>query len=195
MNRRVGLILGLLAAVPTLWLGYMAVIHADELRGGRSHNPSNPWYVRQWRAAEEPSLLLQSQDPKSLRSERFTWLRTFHAPVFVRLDWLADGQVRMTATELTGAGGYDPGVVARRVERLLSREERADLDRAKRTLKPFRQFSLTCWGGLDGSQWMLEASESGKHVFIDLWSPEEGPVRAYALKLLGLTGWTYDYYY
>ncbi|OYX16382.1 MAG: hypothetical protein B7Z09_08110, partial [Brevundimonas diminuta] len=106
-----------------------------------------------------------------------------------------DGQVRITATELTGAGGYDPGVVARRVERLLSREERADLDRAKRTLRPFRQFSLTCWGGLDGSQWMLEASESGKHVFIDLWSPEEGPVRAYALKLLGLTGWTYDYYY
>jgi hypothetical protein len=39
---------------------------------------------------------------------------------------------------------------------------------------------------------MLEASEPGKHVFIDLWSPEKGPVRAYALKLLGLTGWAYD---
>lgn len=55
------------------------------------------WYSRYWRAADEPSLYLASQNPNSpqARSVRFTWLRSFHSPMIVRIDTLADGQLRI----------------------------------------------------------------------------------------------------
>lgn len=222
MDGRLGLVLGVPAVVVAIGLGYMATTQVQYLPKSLWSTPeqavpldegadrpwsaadcgrssakamddfTNDWYSGHWRAAEEPSLFLQSQDAKSMRSERFTWLRSFYAPVFVRLDWLADGQVRMTAKELTGAGGYEPGEVGRMKQRLLSGEELATLDEARGALKPYRRPAAVCSFGVDGARWLLESSAPGEYVFIDRWTPESGPVHDYALKLLALTGWAFD---
>src|SRR5207253_2179117 len=62
------------------------------------------WYALHWRAAHERSLYEASTKPetRSTRTLRFTWLRTFHAPVIVRVDEVASGQIRLTAKELDG---------------------------------------------------------------------------------------------
>lgn len=225
MNRGLGLVLGLLAVVAAVWLGYVATTRIEYLPKSLWSKPvesvpldehtgmpwdtadcssvpymamddfSNDWYSRFWRAAEEPSLYLQSQKAKALRSERFTWLRSFHEPVFIRLDWLSDGHVRMTAKELTGAGGYDPGGIGRTNQRLLSGEELERLDTARGSLKPYQRPAVVCSGGVDGARWILEALEAGDYVFIDRWTSDGGPVRTYGQMLIDLTGWRYEHIY
>lgn len=226
MNRGVGLILGLMAVVAALWLGYTAttrIQYLPERLWSQTEQPwpedeagrlpleltscrdgpfmvmddfLNDWFSRHWRAAEEPSLYVQSEKQGGLRSERFTWLRSFHAPVFVRLDWLADDQIRMTAKELTGLGGYDPGGIGRTEQRLLSADERERLEKARDRLGPFQRPAALCGGGRpDGVRWILESAEAGDYVYVNRWTPDTGPVRAYGLMLLDLTGWRYEHVY
>lgn len=63
------------------------------------------WYSKHLKALEEPSLLGLAKNP-SLQSYRFVWLRTFHHPVIVRLDIMADGTGDLTVKVASGAGGY-----------------------------------------------------------------------------------------
>ena len=148
------------------------------------------WYGRHLRAAGEAPLF-EATGP----TLRFTWLRTFHAPVVIRLDTASDGTVTMTATELSGQGGYEPGTVARRIERRLSAGEAAALRRMVEQTGVLRQAPRTCDLGLDGAQWIVESAGPGGYRFVDRQSPESGPVRAFGLHLIGLTGWTYDNLY
>jgi len=59
------------------------------------------WYSGQLRALDEPSLLEEAKNP-SLESYRFVWLRTFHHPVAVRLDIMADGSGKLTVKIASG---------------------------------------------------------------------------------------------
>jgi hypothetical protein len=148
------------------------------------------WYGRHLRAAGEAPLFEATRP-----TLRFTWLRTFHAPVVIRLDTAADGTVTMTATELSGQGGYEPGTVARRIERSLSAAEAAALKRVVEETAVLQQAPRTCDLGLDGAQWIVEAAGPGGYRFVDRQSPERGPVRVFGLHLIGLTGWTYENVY
>ena len=162
--------------------GFRRVGVLDEHRAG--------WYGQHLRAAgEEP--IFGSPTP----ALRFTWLRTFDAPVVVRLDTTAEGAVLMTATELSGHGGYDPGNVARRIERRLSAEESAALARVLEDTDALQQRPRACDLGLDGAQWIFESTGPGGYRFVDRQSPRDGPVRDLGLHLLTLTGWTYDQIY
>lgn len=145
------------------------------------------WYGGQLRAAGEAPIF-GNRTP----TLRFTWLRTFHAPVMVRLDTAADGAVRMTATELSGKGGYEPGGVARRIERPLTPEEGAALTRVVEAADLADLEPMECDPGFDGAQWIVESAGPGGYRLVERWSPEDGAVRDLGLHLLGLTGWTYD---
>ena len=73
------------------------------------------WYSGQWRAAQEPSIYEASKSPSAATTTyRFTWLRTFHAPVIVRIDVDPRGRMRLTAKQLSGKGGYAPAMWLRR---------------------------------------------------------------------------------
>lgn len=148
------------------------------------------WYGKHLAAAGEAPLF-RSAGP----SLRFTWLRTSHAPLVVRLDTATDGAVTMTATELSGHGGYEPGTVARRIERRLTAEETAALARVLEETAVLKQAPANCKLGLDGAQWVVEAVGPDGYRFVDRQSPEKGPVRAFGLHLIGLTGWIYDSIY
>lgn len=66
------------------------------------------WFSGQLIALHEPSLLAMSKD-KSAQTYRFLWLRSFHHPVAVRVDFHTDGPAVVMTKIGAGEGGYPPG--------------------------------------------------------------------------------------
>lgn len=128
------------------------------------------WYSQQLRAMNEPSMWCGSTADTEYR---FTWLRTFHHPVAVRVT-SNNNVARIEAVELDGAGGYDPGKELRRVSRPMSKEDWLSIQQA-----------MDAWAlkappktlGTDGSMWIFEQSTVRGYRAIEVWSPTSGPAR------------------
>lgn len=152
------------------------------------------WYPGVWRDLREPSLYLQSRRPSGeiLKTVRFTWLRSFHPVIMIRLDWLSPGEVRMTAKRSTGLGGYGAGEIDAELTRSLTQSEVDELRTVMASTHAFSGPSESFHrGGLDGAQWLFEYSAPGLFHFEKEWSAE-GPRRQAGLFLLSLTGWSID---
>ena len=65
------------------------------------------WYSGQLAALKEQPLCCGVEDPQTI--VRFTWLRSFHHPVAIRLFRSGDGRWMLTTKVASGAGGYRPG--------------------------------------------------------------------------------------
>lgn len=165
--------------------------------------PSNPvpllsdlerkWFSTQLAAAQEPSLYATSAQRRvgANTTLRFTWLRSFHPPVVVRIEGLGSATPRLVAKQLSGAGGYAPGGISKHVERPLSHQEqkliRTALEKANvRSVPP-----KVCEFGLDGAEWIVEAVDASGYHFVDRWSPQSGEVRDLGMALLTVTGWDF----
>jgi hypothetical protein len=140
-------------------------------------------------AGEQPLLTLAAETPADAFLMRFIWLPTFHNPVVVRLESTTRGAPRIVAVRLSGAGGYEPGQVFKRIERRLSDEEWQRISSLMARTELLEQEPAECQLGLDGSEWIVEAVDQDGYHFIKRWSPEEGPVREFGSLLLELTGW------
>lgn len=151
------------------------------------------WYAKHWDAANEPSMFELSRTlAKSQReSIRFTWLRTFHAPVMVRIERTGDAAA-IVAKQLSGQGGYDPGIVERTLSRSLTPDELARLNAMLKETAVFSETPKLCNLGLDGSQWIVERASADGYKFVNRWSPESGSVRVFGDFALGLTGWKFE---
>lgn len=152
------------------------------------------WYPKHLLAADEPSLFEASQraGASRLRTYRFTWLRTFHGPVIVRVERDAAGGTRLIAKRLSGHGGYEPGSVDALVERRLTRPEQVAFDRALAGANHLRLPPVDCRMGADGSRWIMEANDGGVYRYVNRWTPEDGAVRDLGDVLLRFTGWQLD---
>lgn len=150
------------------------------------------WYSKHLAAAGEPSLFERARTGQG-DILRFLWLRTFDAPVIVRIEGLRGTAPRLVAVELDGQGGYAPGKVRRRLERSLLPAQSADLRRRLVAQNPLKQPSGSdgCEAGLDGSQWIVERAIGPRYKMVDRWRPETGAVRATGMAMLRLTGWTF----
>jgi hypothetical protein len=141
------------------------------------------WYSKQLTALEEPSLLEVAKD-KTAESYRFTWLRTFHHPVSVRLDILGDGSGVLIAKMASGAGGYDPGKVILNEKAKLAKQQ---IDAFLLQLRKAGFWTLPTMKkemGDDGAEWILEGVKTGNYHVVDRWSPEKGPVRDVGLYMM-----------
>lgn len=141
------------------------------------------WYGSFLNAFREPSLWERSKQSPVAQSYRFTWLRTFHHPVVIRIDVRPDGICELTAKVGLGAGGYDPGMLIRNETRPLTREQSEWF---------LNQVNLEFWnlpkedaktGGLDGSQWVIEGVKNGQYHIEDRWSPDAGPIHDLGLAM------------
>jgi hypothetical protein len=149
-----------------------------------SDSARNTWYSHQLQAMDEPVL-----GPAQKGSTyRFTWLRTFHHPVAVRIS-ADEGRVKLVAVELDGAGGYRPGKVLRRKAIELSRTQFHDLEALIRSKDFWDLPAHEETNGLDGSEWIIEGVSGGNYHVVDRWSPDTGPVREIGEQMLLLTGW------
>lgn len=149
----------------------------------------NAWYSTFLAAAAEPSLHAQTtgKDTGAIRQVRFTWLRSFDPPVTIRIVMERTGY-RLIARELSGAGGYDPGTVARTVDRVLTRDERKTIDGV---LAPalFQPHKADCSIALDGAQWIFEMAQGHAYAMGQRHSPGDGGFREAGLAMIALTGW------
>jgi hypothetical protein len=144
------------------------------------------WYAAQLRAMHEPSLLDLAKD-KSTLAYRFVWLRTFHHPIAVRLVIRPDGTGQLTSTEMTGAGGYNPGVLAHSQTRDVLNDE---VIRFQALLHAIDYWSMPTDGpgaGFDGAEWILEGVHGGEYHVVTRWSPETGAYREACWYLLELS--------
>lgn len=152
---------------------------------------TNAWYSGHLRAAGEPSLYAaRSAMTAGEQTVRFTYLPSFGPPVIVRIAFSASGEARLIAKQLSGAGGYAPGIIARQVDRQLSAGETARVQKllADPTLTP--PPAPNCGPpGNDGSQWIIERIDARGYHFRDEWSPRKGVVLTFGLAMLELTGW------
>ena len=149
------------------------------------------WYSKHLAAAAETSLYKAAQDPANAATKtyRFTWLRSFHEPVIIRVDEAPDGAMRLTAKRLTGKGGTEPGRVGVTVARALTVAESGKL-RALIARGDLANLNpADCVAGGDGAKWILESRVGGTYHFAHRWTPRDGPVREIGLYLLALTGW------
>jgi cell fate regulator YaaT (PSP1 superfamily) len=63
------------------------------------------WYSKQLRALKEPIIF---SDTSKKEMYRFTWLRTFHNPIAIRIE-KENNNYKLYWKLCNGAGGYDPG--------------------------------------------------------------------------------------
>lgn len=137
---------------------------------------------------DEPSLA----PSQGKRSYRFFWLRTFHHPVSVRVTRDSLGAY-ITAVELSGAGGYDPGKVLRRQQTKLTDQQADEFERA---LEADGLWTIPAHDDvarrhmLDGAEWVIEASTTKQRV-ITRMSPKNEPARLMGERFLSLTGWEF----
>jgi hypothetical protein len=141
------------------------------------------WYSSHLRAMSEPVLAA----PTTTRTYRFTWLRSFHHPIAIRIV-SGPGQPKVIAVELDGAGGYDPGKVLRRKEVALSPDEFKQLEEFVHSQDFWSLPSHEKSFGLDGAEWIIEGAADNYHVVVR-WSPESGPVRRLGEHFISVAGW------
>ena len=120
------------------------------------------WYSRHLNAMNETSL---SCGPRtSDESYRFLWLRSFHAPIAVRIERTGE-KYTLIGKILDGLGGYDPGRIERRIRKHLTAEQwrRAiiALDQLDFWKMPTTQHDIV---GTDGAEWIIEGRKDAYHV-------------------------------
>ena len=141
------------------------------------------WYSSHLRAMAEPSL---SCGVSPGESYRFLWLRTFGRPIAVRVE--IGRSNTLTAVELDGAGGYQPGKISRRVQRQLSADEWKTLSDALKATDFWKMPGRDSDRGLDGAQWIMEGRSGHDYHVVDRWSPKAGAYRDLCLMLVKLSG-------
>lgn len=155
------------------------------------------WYSQFLAAAKEPSLYLGAHRtaPSELAVFRFTWLRTFHAPVFIRVFVGPDGKYHIVAKELSGQGGYAPGTRTRTLTRELLSAEAQNFRQLIKQTDFLRQPPSDCRLGMDGSEWIFEAIDQDGYHLSSRWTPDKGPAHDVGEFLLNLTGWDFNEVY
>jgi hypothetical protein len=90
-------------------------------------------------------------------SYRFLWLRSFHHPIAVRVDLLADGSWVLVTKVASGAGGCSPGTLTTNTSRQLTAQEAQSL-RSKVEGGGFWNAPnpVNDQTGTDGSDWIIE---------------------------------------
>ncbi len=154
------------------------------------------WYSSHLRALREPSFAVLAGDRRA-HAYRFLWLRTFDAPIALRVNVSPDGSGTLTVKTTSGRGGYEPGTLVthqRRampraeVRRFLSRLTTARFWQLPTRERPEIEADGTITVTADGAQWILEGVRRGRHHVVDRWRPEHGAYRETALWLVRRAG-------
>jgi hypothetical protein len=150
------------------------------------------WYGSALRAAHEAPLYGPLSTTGTTATYRFTWLRSFHHPIIIRVDERSSGVRILTAKGLSGAGGYAKGVIDNQLVRPLSQAEGAKFHSLLTTTHVLDLAATDCHAGADGAPWIIEAQTRDGYRYVNRWSPQDGPVRDVGVLLLGFTGWHVD---
>lgn len=157
------------------------------------------WFPRQWNAACEPPLenAFGSKN-ESKFTFRFSFLPSFDSSLFMRLETHGQGQT-LIVKQMTGSGGYDPGIIGRSKQIELTDNEVAAIRDSLAHIFAARDAKIaearlegpkdTCFETFDGTTWIFETVQDGQYDLVQATSPKEGPLFDLGLMLLTRTGW------
>jgi hypothetical protein len=147
---------------------------ADPVGKGYFPEGRASFYTKYLSAMKESSVLSPLEKGVE-RVFRFTYLRSFHDPLVVRITE-AGGTSTARALRLKMDENYRPVGIVRDKTWKLDDESK----KAVRTLPEQRDFwkplsateEMIASGGLDGSRWIFEIHDKDGYRMIDVWSPE-----------------------
>ena len=134
----------------------------------------NRWFSAQLFAMKEPVIY---SDKSGNEIYRFTWLRSFHHPIAIRIE-KHDETYILTWKMCDGAGGYKPGKLIVYKQEIIDKanwnEFKSRIDKMDFwNLKTNRKIL-----GSDGAEWILEGKKDSNYHVVDRWS-EGGPAEYY----------------
>lgn len=143
------------------------------------------WYSKQLHSLKEPVLFNKNS---SKEVYRFTWLRTFHNPIAIRIEKDSNGYF-IAWKVCNGAGGYDPGKLITDKRMPLSENDWNKFQGFLNNIDFWNLKNIPNIPGNDGSHWILEGKTPNKYQVIDRWSPNENNDYFQACNfLISLTG-------
>lgn len=161
---------------------------AEQFFGTPELREKENWYGTHLQAAGETNLCGHATDFTQVY--RFTWLRSFHPPVVVRIG-RRESTFQLVAKKLDGRGGYKPGQLV--VDRSIQIDAGEwyhfqDLLREAAFWTSVADRETDVVVGFDGARWILEGVRDGRYWALDRWSPSETPYRRVGVYLLRLAG-------
>jgi hypothetical protein len=145
------------------------------------------WYSDELRKMLEPSLSCGDVPGDTFR---FTWLRSFHPQVAVRV-FAGPEFAELIAIQMSGSGGYAPAAAVDQPHRVLSSREWDDLNNA---VAQTDFWNLPSWrgrGGIDGAQWIVEGRVGSQYHVVNRWTPDPGNFRDLGLLFLKLANFSF----
>lgn len=154
------------------------VVHPDPKGLVYFPKDQESYFTRYLAAMKEPSLMPQAQGEKAF-SMRFTWLRSFHDPIAIRI-WKEGEDHYIRAVKLTKQTDYSPGPASKDFTRKLIDAEWnqiAAISELPQVWTPLNNDERNAFsGGCDGARWIYERRDEGKYSMLDLWCPKDyGP--------------------
>jgi hypothetical protein len=140
------------------------------------------------------SSLSEDPAPNSL-IVRFTWLRTFHPPVVLRVERGAEESWQLRTKIGSGAGGYEPGRLTQEATRALTPADVETLQKLLQTGEFWVLPSQAEESGMDGAQWIFEVRDSTRYHYIDRWCPQDGVAYDVGRHLMTLSGYDFGQLY
>jgi hypothetical protein len=123
----------------------------------------NTWFSKQLSALDEPKLYKDYD----FETYRFTWLRTFHNPISIRLE-KKNNEYLLFVKRANGAGGYNPGQLVQNDTILITESQWDDVIS--------KIYNLNFWKiptversnlmVMDGAEWIFEARKNGKYNMV-----------------------------
>ena len=153
--------------------------------GGQPGSISD-WHIESLAGMNEPSLMDEAASDKSAQVYRLTWLRSFHDPMIFRIVLQTNVQARLTVKKLSlireDGSGYIPiserKLLMDRTRKLGSTEIKnmfAFLEASEFWERPYIDPYIDKMG-TDGSTWIFEGVDKGRHHFTRRWHPLPNPV-------------------
>jgi hypothetical protein len=127
------------------------------------------WYSEHLFAMREPIFY---SDKSQKEIFRFTWLRTFHNPVAIRIEKLGDTYILYWKL-CNGAGGYEPGELIINKQKEINKLTWDEFQKRLNEIEFWKMDTNEEKFGLDGSQWILEGKNLKHYHIVDRWTPSE----------------------
>lgn len=155
------------------------------------------WFSEHLQALKEKPLCCGALgDPVVIR---FTWLRTFHHPVAIRVFRSKDGKWNLQTKVSDGLGGYEPGKLSSDTTKVLAPSEADSVLSLVSSRSSYWTMSTTLAlptfdkpnevvVGTDGSEWIIEVLDRPSYHYVVRHTPGEGLVHEVGLRLIALSG-------
>lgn len=174
--------------VSFILFGIVSMINAEDYFPKNTfHDFLFSFYSSKLKALKEPSIYIQKSDIKK-EIYRFTWLRSFHNPISIRVEIHDQDNAIIYIKETDIKGGFGPDKIKIDAIKTISTNS---VKQVKKKFTYFKFWALSVTEeslGLDGAQWIVEGLSRGNYHIVERWSPKKGSIKEIGLHFLEISG-------